>query len=88
MTGAPVAGEETLDLPGQMGETVMLGLRLLRGVDLAEFRRRFGRDLLEVYAETVEELVELGLVEVTPDGYLRLTARGLELANQVMARFV
>ena len=46
VTGAPVAGEETLDLPGQMGETVMLGLRLLRGVDLAEFRRRFGRGLV------------------------------------------
>lgn len=86
----PVEFSERLDLRGQMGETVVLGLRLLRGVDLGRFRRRFGVDLTQVYPKEVQELLELGMAEITggEPGYFRLTARGLEVANQVMARFV
>ncbi len=84
---SPVDFTERLGQSGQMGETVMLGLRLLRGVDVAKFRERFGVELVSVYASQIEELLELQLVELTPE-YLRLTPRGLDLANQVMSRFV
>ncbi len=83
----PVAEEEVLDERRQMSDTVILGLRLLEGVALADFRRRFGRDLLGVYGREVEELSALGLLEVAR-GRLRLTERALPVANQVFRRLL
>lgn len=83
----PVAEETWLTEEDVRSETVILGLRLLEGIDLAEFARQFRADLPVVYPGKVERLQTLGLVEVHA-GHLRLTRRGLFLANQVMAEFI
>lgn len=83
----PVAEKEELDRETLMKETVFLGLRLTKGVDLAGFARRFGRNLEEVFSGPLKKLVRLGLVECE-DGFLRLTAKGLPVANVVFAEFV
>jgi oxygen-independent coproporphyrinogen-3 oxidase len=41
----PVAEVETIDRWLEMGETMMLGLRLAEGVDDARFHTRFGMEL-------------------------------------------
>ncbi|GBD12802.1 Oxygen-independent coproporphyrinogen-III oxidase-like protein YqeR [bacterium HR24] len=82
-----VAGGEVVDLDGAMSEFLIMGLRLSEGVSLEEFRRRFGRELLEAFAGPVTELSDLGLVEER-DGRLRLTRRGLLLANEVFVRLL
>jgi len=74
-------------LEGAMSEFLLMGLRLRDGVSLAEFRRRFGRELLDTFAGPLAELSELGLVEVR-GGRLRLTRRGLFLANEVFVRLL
>lgn len=83
------AAESCEQLTGRrlMGETVMLALRTSEGVELAEFARRFGVELTEVYGESVAALQREGLVEVA-GGRLRLTHRGLLLANQASLEFV
>ncbi|MDW8269917.1 MAG: radical SAM family heme chaperone HemW, partial [Anaerolineae bacterium] len=64
---APREFEETLSPALMMGETMMLGLRLLgTGVSRAAFRERFGSEVTEVYAKELAELTARGLVEVTP----------------------
>ncbi|HHW44474.1 MAG TPA: radical SAM family heme chaperone HemW [Desulfotomaculum sp.] len=83
----PVEGREQLTPSIAMGETVFLGLRLLEGVDLEAFASRFGRRLEDVYGERLERLCRQGLVEIS-SGHLRLTGRGLPLANRVFAEFV
>lgn len=83
----PVAGGEDVDLPGQMAETVILGLRTLDGVDAAAFAARFGRTLDQVYGPVAEGLVRRGLLETGGDAW-RLTPRGLRLANQVWSEFL
>jgi oxygen-independent coproporphyrinogen-3 oxidase len=71
-----------------MGEFMMMGLRLTReGVADADFRSRFGRGLLEVYAKEAEPLIRNGLLEWTGER-LRLTRRGRLLGNQVFMQFV
>ncbi|MDX1935118.1 MAG: radical SAM family heme chaperone HemW [Capsulimonadales bacterium] len=70
-----------------VGETVMLGLRLREGIDLTEFARRFGSAPDELFPDVVRKHTESGLLEIA-DGHLRLTARGLFLANEVMADFL
>lgn len=81
-------GTETIDRRTARGETMMLGLRLLReGVVHTAFAARHGRDPREAFAAELGELEGLGLLTVD-DEATKLTQRGLMLGNQVFARFV
>jgi oxygen-independent coproporphyrinogen-3 oxidase len=84
---SPLADRETIDKRQEMGETMILGLRLAEGVSDARFRARFGAGLLEVYGDELTCLRQQGLLEW--DGHrARLTARGRLLGNQAFLCFV
>ena len=83
----PVAETEVISEPVEMGETMMMGLRLMEGVSGEGFKARFGRKLECVFGEDLGELEELGLLEHEED-YWRLTSRGKFLGNEVFQRFV
>jgi putative oxygen-independent coproporphyrinogen III oxidase len=79
---------ETISAQTAMGETMMLGLRLLdEGVDDDAFLDKHGVTLNEVFGVTIDELAEIGMIERRL-GNVRLTYRGMMLANDVCARFV
>jgi len=81
-------GGEVIHRDLEMGETMMLGLRLTReGVAEADFRQRFGRSLEATYGEVIRELTDAGLL-TWDRSRLRLTRRGRLLGNQVFARFL
>jgi len=82
-----VVEAEELPLRTGMAETMILGLRLLEGLDLNAFAARFGRRAEEVFAGQIRKLLDLGLVEFG-EGVLRLTRKGLPVANQVFVEFV
>jgi len=65
-------------------ESIFLGLRLLRGLDLEDYRSRFGADLRERYDTELNRLREAGLIEIDHE-LLRLTTRGALLSNEVFA---
>ncbi len=71
----------------QMADTAILALRLNEGLDLAEFKRRFGRTLDEVYGPTIVEFMEAGFIE-RANGHLRLTDRGRYVANELFVRLL
>jgi coproporphyrinogen III oxidase-like Fe-S oxidoreductase len=76
-----------------MGETMMMGLRLLEeGVASQRFEQRFGASLDQTYAAEIAELSACSLLERVPrEGALeriRLTHRGHLLGNSVFARFL
>ena len=82
---------QPIDLQAEMGETMMMGLRLTReGVSRYYFTARFGQDLLEKYGAEVNRLIGLDLLEWTgEDGnVLRLTSAGRLLGNRVFREFV
>jgi oxygen-independent coproporphyrinogen-3 oxidase len=83
----PVAEEEEVDEPTAMGETMMLGLRLLYGVPYSTFSSRYRVELAAVYGPILDELIAQGLLEADAEG-VRLTPRGRLLGNQVFARFL
>jgi oxygen-independent coproporphyrinogen-3 oxidase len=87
--GQPVVEfSEIIDPPLAMGETMMLGLRLLQeGVPFARFRTQHGRELWDVYPADVSRLIETGLL-MADDQRVRLTPHGLLLGNQVFAHFL
>lgn len=81
------AASEHLDERGAMGETMMMGLRLLDGVARADFAARFGCDPVSAFEGEIAGLVKAGLLTVTLKS-VRLTRRGLFLANEVWEEFV
>jgi oxygen-independent coproporphyrinogen-3 oxidase len=85
---SPAAGRETIDRRLAMGETMMLGLRLVvEGVPDERFRARFGVGPEDVFGAEIRRLVAQGLLERLPDR-VRLTARGRLLGNRVFAEFL
>ena len=80
-----------VDLQTEIGETMMMGLRLTQeGISRSAFANRFGLDLEEVYENEIAELISLGLLEWGGEDHehLRLTPHGRLLGNQVFMRFI
>ena len=84
---SPVDEIETIPPQLEMGETMMMGLRLAEGISDARFRQRFGVGLAEVYRDQLTEMQRLGLL-VWDGRTVRLTQRGRLLGNQVFQQFL
>lgn len=85
---SPTSNVETIGPETAMGETMMLGLRLLHdGVAASAFRARHGVALEEKYGAQLARFSSLGLIDVDAGG-VRLTSRGALLANTVCAEFL
>jgi oxygen-independent coproporphyrinogen-3 oxidase len=80
-------GELTLTADDRMKEALFLGLRRREGITLGDFSRRYGVDVWARYGRDLEELRESGLIECDGES-LRVTRKGLVLANEVFAVFV
>ncbi len=79
---------EQIDDRLAIGETMMLGLRLVReGVAYDRFLQRHGTPLLDLFSADIRDLVALGLLDVLPDR-VRLTHHARLVANQIFARFL
>ena len=83
----PIIETEPIDQPLEMGETMIMGLRLAEGIDDVRFRARFGVGLATAFGAELAELQDLGLL-VWDNHTTRLTAKGRLLGNQVFIRFV
>ena len=68
-------------------EAFFLGLRLNRGIDLAEIARDFGEGAVGSHLECLAELVGAGLLDRRGES-IRLTARGRLLSNEVFEKFI
>lgn len=68
-------------------ETYFLGLRMNCGVELLAIKEEFGIGAVDDYREVITDLVGRGLLEIE-DGWLRLTAQGRLLSNEVFAAFL
>ena len=79
---------EEITPPVGMGETMMLGLRLVReGVPLDRFTALHGRSLSDAFGTEVDRLCGDGLLTVDARR-VRLTPRGLMVGNRVFAQFL
>lgn len=72
-----------------MGEFMFLGLRMMRGVSILDFKEKFNKDIYDVFGKAIKTSVEEGLLETYDNGdKLRLTDRGIDVSNIVFARFI
>ena len=79
--------EEEASIKDAMEEWMFLGMRRTAGVSRTEFAQRFGCSMESVYGEVINKLLRDGLVENDKDR-LRLSRRGLDLANVVFEAFL
>ncbi|TAK24723.1 MAG: radical SAM family heme chaperone HemW [Chloroflexota bacterium] len=85
--GASIEESEAIDRDLELGETMMLGLRLTEGVDLISVGERFDRDVASDLAAPMTRSIELGLLWQSGDR-IGLTLRGRRLGNEVFGLFL
>ena len=85
--GLPRAREEHQTPEQERADTVMMGLRLIRGLDRTAFQIRFGHPFEFFYGKQLAAMVRDGLMGES-DQAVFLTERGLLLSNYVLAEFI
>ena len=79
--------EHRLTTQEQMDEFMFLGLRLTKGITRTDFVNTFHRDIDLVYGPVLEDLYDKGMIEFAEDA-IRLTQKGIDVSNQVLAEFL
>lgn len=68
-------------------EYMLLGLRKIEGVSIQNFKCKFGENPIFLYRQELDKLVKKELVEVDTN-QIKLTNRGIDLANLVWEEFI
>ncbi len=79
----PPCTTEHPDIRTQMGETVMLALRLTEGIDCNQFTARFHIDIREVFGKTIERYCRQNAL-ILNDQYLRISPDALFVSNVIL----
>ncbi len=66
-------------------DMLLMGLRLLKGINLSEYHSRFNIDLFDDYP-ALKTYLKQGLLEAV-DGHIRFTKKGLFLGNEIFELF-
>ena len=78
---------EFLENRQQIEEFMFLGLRKTYGVSKKEFHRAFGRELEDVYGQTLKKFIEEGMIKEKKDRIF-LTEDGVLVSNQILSEFL
>ncbi|OQB23326.1 MAG: Oxygen-independent coproporphyrinogen-III oxidase 1 [Firmicutes bacterium ADurb.Bin182] len=83
----PVVKSTVIGQEEEMFECVMLGLRMVSGIDLSEFEQRFCQSLVCIYKSALDKLYKKGWIQ-EKDGNLMLTEAGLDMQNAALLEFM
>jgi oxygen-independent coproporphyrinogen-3 oxidase len=67
-------------------QTAVLGLRLIKGFDLAEYKQKTGFDIFDIFKSSIEKNIKKNLLELK-DNRLSLTKQALPVADSVLCDF-
>ena len=87
LAGGETEEHEVLSREEQMEEFMILGLRMTCGVSRSQFFELFRQDLDHTFEGVIPKLRSEGLLKSEGDT-LRLTDRGLDVSNTVLAEFL
>ena len=77
---------EFIDKNMQFSEEMILGLRLIRGINIDFVNKKYDKDILNDYKE-IKKYINSGDL-IIEDGYLHLTKKGLLIANDIFVIFI
>lgn len=78
---------EIIDAQTCIKEGIMLGLRLVQGIDLKQFEQDYEVDLLATQGSEIDYLCEQKLLELS-DGKLKITRQGIPISNSIIGRLI
>lgn len=78
---------EIQDIDSSKKEYMLLGLRKIDGVNITEFKNKFVDNPIYLFRKELNELVKNELIEIDENS-IKLTNKGLDLANLVWEEFV
>ena len=79
--------DEVQSLEDKEKEYMLLGLRKIEGISIQRFKEKYVQNPIFLFKEELEKLVNEELLVIDGD-YIRLTNKGLDLANIVWEEFV
>ncbi len=80
-----VIDSEEIDKEGQEEEYIMLALRTEEGIDLSDYKNKFGADFAEKYAAQIKRLENFLLLE---DGRIKIKPESLFVQNGIIVEFL
>jgi len=75
------------DINDDMEEFIFMGLRMIEGIKINEFKERFNKDIYKVYGDIIEKNIKKELL-VCDLEKIYLSPRGMEISNYVMSDFI
>ncbi len=66
---------------------MLLGLRKIEGINIDMYKNKYGENPIFKFANELDKLSKEKLIEIN-ENYIRLTNKGLDLANLVWQEFV
>ncbi len=79
--------QEKQNKEDEMKEYMLLGLRKIKGVSIKNFKNKFNENPIILFIKQLEKLTEDNLIAIDGDT-IKLTNKGLDLANLVWEEFV
>ena len=70
-----------------MNEYMLLGLRMIQGININEFKQKFKTDPTVKYKEILEKLQKENLIQITKTS-IKLTKQGIDFGNIVWEEFI
>jgi oxygen-independent coproporphyrinogen-3 oxidase len=83
----PVEEIDPITMKEQIEEEMLLGLRRIQGLSKRHFKNKFNLSIEQIYSEELNQLTSNGWIDCDGD-VIRLTEKGLLLANPVFEEFI
>ncbi len=78
---------EPIDQSMRLKEGIMLGFRMLKGINLVDFQKEYGIDLFNQFEKPIKQLISQGMLRLE-NGYLAIPQTKLALSNSIIAEFM
>jgi len=82
----PAAEKIKITPSEKASQTAVLNLRLIKGIDLTEYKQRTGFDIYELFGRSIEKNLKLKLLQLR-NNRLSLTKQALPIADSVLCDF-
>ncbi|KPI50149.1 coproporphyrinogen III oxidase [Clostridioides difficile] len=83
----PIQENEILSEKDMIEEKIFMGLRMNKGIEFEDFKKKFGIDFREKYNKQIEMLLDRKLINQSFEG-IQLTQKGREISNSIFIEFM
>lgn len=83
----PIQENEILSEKDMIEEKIFMGLRMNKGIEFEDFKKKFGLDFREKYNKQIEMLLDRKLINQSFEG-IQLTQKGREISNSIFIEFM